>query len=338
MEFANADCARLSGSTESTRIIPHSTDTVITFQASDAMAFIPSSRSVVAVLVVAFVPQAFAAEPVRHAFLATGGETFLADEGGKATWKYPHSSRDGWVLESGNVLLSLSKSKTYPGGAAIEVDRDGKVVFEFKGTQAEVNTVQPLAEGKVLLTEAGDKPRIVEVSRDGKVVVEVPIQAQTKDHHLQSRMTRKLANGNYLVPQLLDRVVREYDAKGKVVWEVKTPHMPFTAIRLPDGHTLIGCTLGNLVIEVDPVGKEVWRLSNDDLPNKPINDACGVQRLANGNTVVTSHHATAGQVKLFEVTRDKKVVWTYTDDRKAGIHHFQILGPKGKPDEKSSFR
>lgn len=279
-----------------------------------------------------------AADPIKHAFLATGAETFITDEAGKVTWKYPQSSRDGWVLDSGNVLVALSKSKTYPGGAVVEVDKDGKVLFEFKGTQSEVNTVQALGDGKVLLTEAGEKPRILEVGREGKIVAEVPIQAQTKDHHLQTRMTRKLPSGNYLVPQLLDRVVREYDAKGKVVWETKTPHMPFTAIRLPDGNTLIGCTLGNLVIEVDKDGKEVWRVTNDDLPTKPINDACGVQRLANGNTVITSHHATSAQVKLLEVTREKKVVWTYTDDRKSGIHHFQILDAKGKPESKSPLR
>jgi outer membrane protein assembly factor BamB len=288
-------------------------------------------RLATAFFTVLVVSPAFAADPIKHGFLATGGETFIADESGKVTWKYPHSSRDGWVLDNGNVLLALSKSKVYPGGAVAEVDKDGKAVFEFKGTQSEVNTVQPLGDGKVLITEAGAKPRILEIDRDGKVVAEVPLQAQTKDHHLQTRMTRKLASGNYLVPQLLDRVVREYDPKGKVVWEAKTPHMPFTAIRLPDGNTLIGCTLGNLVIEVDKDGKEVWRVTNDDLPNKPINDACGVQRLDNGNTVITSHHATAGQVKLLEVTREKKVVWTYTNDRKSGIHHFQILDAKGQP-------
>lgn len=290
-----------------------------------------------ALLAAVFVSPATAADPVKHAFLATGAETFIIDESGKVTWKYPQSSRDGWVLDSGNVLLALSKGKAFPGGAVVEVDKEGKTVFEFKGSQSEVNTVQPLGDGKVLLTEAGDKPRVLEVGRDGKVIAEVPLTAQTKDHHLQTRMTRKLANGNYLVPQLLDRVVREYDPKGKIVWEVKTPHMPFTAIRLPDGNTLIGCTLGNLVIEVDKDGKEVWRVTNDDLPNKPINDACGVQRLANGNTVITSHHATAKQVKLTEVTREKKVVWTYTDDRKSGIHHFQILDANGKP-EKNPLR
>lgn len=279
----------------------------------------------------------FAADPVKHGFLATGGETFVVDESGKTTWKYPHATRDGWVLDNGNVLLALSKSKQYPHGAVVEVNADGKTLFEFKGTQAEVNTVQPLEGGKVLFTEAGDKPRVLEIDRDGKVVAEVAIQAQTKDHHLQSRMTRKLANGNYLVPQLLDRVVREYDPKGKIVWEAKTPNMPFTAIRVPDGNTLVGCTHGNMVIEVNKDGKEVWRLTNDDLPNKPISDACGVQRLANGNTVLTSYRTTSNQTKLIEVTREKKVVWTYTDERKVGIHHFQILGADGKP-EKNPLR
>ncbi len=265
------------------------------------------------------------AAPAAHGFLACGSETYILDAAGKVTWQYPHATRDGWVLPGGNVLLALSKDATHPGGAAVEVDIAGKTVFEFQGTQSEVNTVQPLANGSVLLTEAGAKPRLLEVSREGKVLVEVALQAQTKDHHLQTRMSRKLANGNYLVPQLLDRVVREYDPAGKVVWEAKTPHMPFTAIRLPDGNTLVGCTLGNYVIELDPAGKEVWRVSNEDLPGKPINDACGVQRLANGNTVITSHHATSGQVKLTEVTRAKAVVWTHTDARKGGIHHFQIL-------------
>jgi hypothetical protein len=278
------------------------------------------------------------ADKVTHSFLAAGNETFIVDGAGKVTWKYPQSSRDGWVLPNDHILLALSKSKDYPGGAAVEVTREGKVVFEFQGTQSEINTVQPLGDGKVLLTEAGAKPRLLEVDREGKILVEVALSAQTKDHHLQTRMARKLANGNYLVPQLLDKVVREYTPEGKVVWEVKTPDMPFTAIRLSDGHTLIACTLGNLVIEVDKEGKTVWQLSNDDLPGKPINDACGAQRLPNGNTVVTSHHATANQVKLLEVTREKKLVWTYTDDRKSGIHHFQILDTNGKALEGKPLR
>ena len=174
------------------------------------------------------------AEKITHSFLATGQETYILDDDGKVVWRYPQGTRDGWVLPNGDVLLAVTKNKDYPGGAAVEVTRDGKVVFEFKGTQSEVNTVQAVGDN-ILLTEAGDKPRLLEVDRKGKIVVDVPLQAQTKDHHLQTRMARKLANGDYLVPQLLDKVVREYTPEGKIVWEVKTPDMPFTAIRLDNG-------------------------------------------------------------------------------------------------------
>ncbi|MEI8021584.1 MAG: hypothetical protein WCH39_25465 [Schlesneria sp.] len=273
---------------------------------------------------------------ITHAFLTTGGETYLQDGDGKVLWSFPKSTRDGWVLPNGNLLLAVSRSND--GGSVVEVTREGKTVFEFKGTQSEVNTVQALENGNILLTEAGDKPRLLEVTREGKIAVEVPLQAQTKDHHLQSRMARKLANGNYLVPQLLDKVVREYQPDGKIVWEVATPNWPFTAIRLDNGNTLINCTIGNLTIEVDKDGKTVWQVSNDDFPSKPFDDACGAQRLPNGNTVITAYHAKPGQTKLFEVTRDKKIVWAYTDQRGAGIHCFQILDTNGKPIEGRPLR
>ena len=277
-----------------------------------------------------FLPVASAAESITHSFLATGGETYILDGTGKVTWKYAHGSRDGWVLPNGNILLALSQGKAFPGGGVVEVTRDGKEVFALKGTQSEVNTAQAIGDDHILLTEAGVKPRLLEVDRNGKVVIEFPLQAQTKDTHLQTRMARKLASGNYLVPQLRDKVVREYTPAGKVVWEAKTPDMPFTAIRLENGHTLIGCTLGHLVIEVDKDGKIVWQVTNDDLPGKPINDACGVQRLPNGNTVITSHHARGNEVKLTEVTPEKKIVWQHRDPTKPGIHHFQILDTNGK--------
>jgi Mala s 1-like protein len=273
---------------------------------------------------------------IRHSFLALGAETYIVDEGGNVTWKYPKGTRDGWVLANGNVLLAVNKDREFPGGAAVEVTREGKVVFQFKGTQSEVNTVQSLDNGRVLLTEAGNKPRILEVDRDGKVVVEVPIAAQTKDLHLQTRMTRKLSNGNYLVPQLLDKVVREYTPHGKIVREAKTPEdppecWPFTAIRLPSGNTLVNCTHGKISVEFDPTGKIVWQLSNNDLPEPLLSDPCGAQRLANGNTVIASYgNSKPGQVKLLEVTPDKKVVWIYRDDKNHGIHEVQILSTNGR--------
>jgi len=274
---------------------------------------------------------------ITHSFLATGAESYIASGDGKVVWTYPAGTRDGWVLPSGNVLLALTKSKDLPGGGAVEVTRDGKVVFQYNGTQSEVNTVQALGDGRYMLTEAGPKPRLLEVDRAGKVLVDMPIDAQTKDTHLQTRMSRKLANGNYLVPQLLDKVVREYTPAGKVVWEAKTPSdppecWPFTAIRLVNGHTLSNCTHGNTVVEFDVAGKVVWQLSNSDLPRPLLKDPCGGQRMPNGNTVITSYGQNQpGEVKLLEVTPEKKVVWTYRDDKPHGIHEFQILDTNGKP-------
>ena len=278
------------------------------------------------------------ADSITHSFLATGAETYIRSGDGRILWRYPGSTRDGWVLPNGNILLAVSKGDDYPAGAVVELTRDSKKVFEFKGTQSEVNTAQALPNGNVMLTEAGDRPRVLEVDRQGTIVVQVPLSCQTTNHHMQTRMSRKLANGNYLVPQLLDQVVREYTPLGKVVWEVKTPHWPFTAIRLANGNTLIDCTRGDLVIEVDPSGKTVWELSNRDLPKAFIKDACGGQRLLNGNTVITSYGVGIDQTKLFEVTPDKKVAWIYSDPGKNGIHHFQILDTNDHPLEGTPLR
>ena len=279
-----------------------------------------------------------------HAFLATGAETYVMGTDKKVRWTYPCGSRDGWVLPDGNVLLAVNRDADFPGGGAVLVTPDGNETVLFKGTQAEVNTVQPLDGGKVLLTEAGPKPRLLEVDRAGKILLEVPLDAQTRDTHLQSRMARKLKNGNYLVPQLLDKVVREYTKEGKVVWEAKTPEQPpeawpFTAIRLPNGHTLTTCTHANMVVEFDQDGKVAWQLTNADLPEPLLADPCGAQRLPNGNTVITSYGAAGkGRVKLLEVTPERKLVWTYRDDKDHGIHTFQILTDDGKPLEGDALR
>jgi len=218
--------------------------------------------------------------------------------------------------------------------------RDHQVVFEYRLAKpnTEIGTTQRLANGNTLVTELGGKPRLLEITPDGKVAVDCPLQPETDNAHMQTRMARKLPNGNYLVPHLLAFKVKEYTPAGKVVREFATdlPEVggrgaetwPFTAIRLENGNTLVNLTHGNQSVELDPEGKVVWRLSNDDLPGRPLDDPCGAQRLPNGNTVIASYHAPAG-VKLFEVTPDKQIVWTYEGPH--NVHHFQILTTNGEP-------
>ena len=285
------------------------------------------------------------AEPIRHSFLGVGkaNRTVIVGEDGNVKWRVDLPASDGWVQPNGNVLLALYATPDFPNGGVVEIDRDTKeYLFSYKGQQKEISTVQALGDGKYLVAELGPSPRAIVINRQGEITKEMPLQCQKSNAHMQTRMLRRLENGNLIAPHLFDFAVKEYDfATGRVVNVFATDDRgrekrdwPFTAIRLENGNTLIGCTNGNRVIEVDREGKIVWRVDNEDIGEKLFDDACGVQRLPNGNTVVTSYHAKGDMVKLFEVTRDKQVVWRF-DGAKAGLsagfHHFQILSTNGEP-------
>lgn len=293
--------------------------------------------------------RAAADEPAKiaHSFLACGGQTRIVGEDGKITWSYPNASRDGYVLPDGRIILTLSKSAKYPGGAVIEITLDGDQQTEhliYKGTQSEVNSAQPVDEGRYVLTEAGPNPRLLEVDRDGKIHVEFPLACQKPNHHMQTRMARKLADGTYLAPHLLDFAVKQYNAEGKVIQEFDTTvegdpqrkihTWPFTAIRLPDGSTHVNLTHGNRSVRFDAEGKIIWQLTNDDLPGAWLADPCGAQVLPNGNIVIANYGQRNAELpKLIEVTPDKEVVWTHYDSIPNSAHHFQILTTNGKPVE-----
>ena len=298
--------------------------------------------------VLAFTTLLPSAAEITHSFLGVGkaNKATIIGEDGKVTWKADYPASDGWVLPNGNVLLALYKCEGFPNGGAVEIERASKkILFRYAGQQKETSAVEKLANGNYLVTELGPKPQAVEVDRDGKVIKTTPLACQEKNVHMQTRMLRQLPNGNYLAPHLLDFVVNEYEpGTGKVLKSFPTDDRgrekrdwPFTAIRLTNGNTLIGCTNGNRVIEVDAEGKIVWSVTNEDLGEELIRDACGVQRLPNGNTVITSYYAKGDQVNLTEVTREKKVVWRYNASPHS-FHHFQILTTNGKPIEGKPMR
>lgn len=285
---------------------------------------------------------AFADENVTHSFLACGKTTYILNEAEEKTWTYPHSTRDGYVLSNGNLLLTLSKSKRHRGGAVVEVTPSGDETLIWKGTQSEVNSAQQTSANTYVITEAGENPRLLEITHDGNVVVEFPLACQKANHHLQTRMARKLDDGTYLVPHLLDFAVKQYDSTGNVLQAFDTTvegdakraihTWPFTAIRHGDNQTLVCCTNGNRVVDFDADGNVIWQLTNEDLPGDWLHDPCGGQVLPNGNVVITSYaggRKNPNAPKLIEVDRDKNVVWTYSNGQKVGIHHFQILSTNG---------
>lgn len=289
------------------------------------------------------IPQTTAANDeasIRHSFLGLGkaNKAVIVAEDGTVAWNMDLPCSDGWVLPTGNVLLAVYPCDQYPNGGVVEVERETKAaVFTYQGQQKEISTAQPLPGGRFLVAELGPRPLAIILSREGKVQSSMPLQCQTENAHMQTRMLRRLPNGNYIAPHLLDFVVKEYNpATGEVLRSFPTDDRgrdkrdwPFTAIRLENGNTLIGCTNGNRVIEVDADGTIAWSVNNDDLGETLLNDACGIQRLPNGNTVICSYNAKGAHVKLFEVTRNKEVVWRYAG-MKHGFHHAQILTTNGK--------
>ncbi len=282
-------------------------------------------------------PFSASGQEVRHSVFIAGPDfTGIIDENGEPIWDTKRKgARDGWVLGNGNVLIAWTNEVLeYKKGTLETVFR-----YPLNPINREIGTVQRLRSGNTLITELGTKPRLLEVDAAGTIVIEVPLLPETENAHMQTRMARKLPQGNYLVPHLLAFKVKEYTPDGKVVNEVATDrdelggrgaeNWPFTAIRLANGNTLINLTHGNKTIEVDPKGTIVWKASNDDFADKPFADPCGAQRLPNGNTVIASYGAKEG-VKIFEITPDKKIVWKHTKYR---AHEIQVLTTNGVPIE-----
>ncbi|ULQ54042.1 beta-propeller domain-containing protein [Flavihumibacter fluvii] len=272
--------------------------------------------------------------PITHSFFIAGPDfTGIISEAGQEIWKAEKAgARDGYVLPNGHILICW-------GDEVKEFDHDKKVIFTFKKSapENELGTAVRLENGYTLITESGKNPRLMEVDQHGNIATSIVLQPETDNIHMQTRMARKLSNGNYLVPHLLAFSVKEYTPTGQVVKVFKTDlpelggraaeNWPFTAIRLSNGKTLVTLTHGNKVVELNRKGKVVWKMSNDDLAEKPFADPCGAQRLPNGNTVIASYGAQEG-IKLFEVNSKKEMVWKYNGHR---VHDFQVLSTNGIP-------
>lgn len=250
---------------------------------------------------------------IKHSYLACDycqNKDFIIDKDGKVIWEYDLPvPQDGWVLPNGNLLLSNVRG-------CQEVTRDKKVVWEYKSPEGtEIHNCQPLPNGRVLIAENGTK-RLMEIDKDGVIRKELKIDCATSGTHMHFRMARKLTNGHYLIAFVGEHIVKEFDTDGVLLREIKTPGDCYSCVRLPNGNTLIGCGDGHKVIEVDPKDKVVWSLDENEIPGIPLRFCAGVQRLPNGNTIVCNwggHGYIDKQPCVFEITKDKKVVWKVDD-------------------------
>lgn len=270
-----------------------------------------------------------AVKPLSHRFLAVdyGANMIrIVSADGEITWQYPASKpQDAWMLKNGNILF------THKLGVQ-EVTPDKKIVWEYKTEKPnEVHSCQPLKNGNYMVAVSG--PCVIhEIDMDGKIVKTVKLKTNQTKIHRQMRIARKIDNGNYLVGHNADKVIREYDPNGKVIREINVEGNGHAAYRLGNGNTLISTGDGHKIIEVDKNDKVVWQINENDLEGNPLRFIAGMQRLENGNTVVANwggHGHVGEQPQVFEVTRDKKVVWQIFDYEKfKTISNIQLLDRK----------
>ncbi len=276
------------------------------------------------------------------------GHVAIVNARGEVEWEVPcrYDSHDIALLPDGNYLLHTGPK------TVVEMTPEKKVVWKYEAKpkagykgQIEIHAFQRLDNGLTMIAESGNR-RIVEVDRSGKILHEMPLRVDHPNPHRDTRMARKLANGHYLVCHEGDGMVREYDDSGKVVWSYKLdlhgrPRTPdhdghgtevFGAIRRPNGNTIIAGGNNNRVFEVNPKGETVWSIEHDELPGIRLFWVTTLELLPNGNLIVGNCHAGESNPQLFEVTRDKKVVWTFKDFKTFGnsMAVAQVLGIKGK--------
>jgi hypothetical protein len=166
-----------------------------------------------------------------------------------------------------------------------------------------------------------------------------------KTVHPQFRRIRMTAKGTYLLPFLKLNKVVEYDKNFDAIWtyEIATP---WAAVRLHNGNTLITDEHDKLVREVSPKYETVWEFKQTDLPaDVVLHNLQTAERLANGNTVIfsstggTKREERASIIQALEVTSDKKLVWVLQDWKNLGpATTAQFLDQPGIPEKPGSLQ
>jgi HEAT repeat protein len=160
------------------------------------------------------------------------------------------------------VAQRLPNGNTFIVGRSqiLEVDRSGKDIFTHDRQEGDIICGKKLRNGVItFVTNQGLCIRMDSSGKELKTIQLPPIQ-------VHNGYVDMLANEHALVPLYGNNKVAEFDAKGKMVWEVAIQR-PVSSRRLPNGNALVASTNPPRVVELDRSGRVVWE--NKD-PVRPV--------------------------------------------------------------------
>ena len=216
------------------------------------------------------------------------------------------------LLPNGNIVYAYGGHPT----GVVEIDPRGETVWNYVSKCPQVLGCERLANGNTLVAEQGPC-RAVEVDPQGVTVHVTNLSTNQTAYHLQVRNVHRLRNANILAAHEGEGAIREYEPNGKTAWEYTGVTNTGKAIRLENGNTLIAGATQKRLIEVSPDHKIVWEFTADDAPALNLTWVSSIQILKNGNYLVGNFlRGQEGKgAHAFEITRDKRVVWTFADHK-----------------------
>lgn len=201
-----------------------------------------------------------------------------------------------------------------PGKKAIAlVDATGQV--KWKHPINNIHDVHALPDGNVLFQT--DWTRIVEVDAAGKVVWEYDAASANGNagKPVEVHAFQRLPGGLTMIAESGPGRIIEVDRQGKLVKQIKlTLDKPNVhrdtrnARKLENGHYLVAHEGDAKVREYDASGKVVWEYETGTAVYSAV-------RLPNGNTLI----GTGNGHSVLEVSPEKKVVWSVTENELQGV-------------------
>jgi len=277
----------------------------------------------------------------HHRFIASGSgmpNIVIVNEEGEIEWEYPTGGEcnDLSMLSDSTILFS---HKT--GAKLINLKKE--TLWEYTGEEGtEIQSASPLYDGNFLIMQNGTPAKLLEINRKGEIVTYFEIPTQVSHPHGQFRNVRKTKNGTYLIGYFSEQKVCEFNSKGEIIRTIPMQGNAYAALRLPGENTLIACGDGHHLIEVDKDNKVIWEIKENDIPGHPLRFVAGLQCLDNGNIVVCNwggHGHKNEQPQIFEITRDKKVVWQVNDWKNLKtISTIQLLDVTGRMEKMELIR